>query len=62
VVLLTGDLDSYLKKYGIEEDADELKGSVKNEKPKGDSRLIIWCRDVESLVFGSRFDPTKTAL
>jgi hypothetical protein len=55
-------LDEFLpEENGIEEDADELEGPVKNEKSKGGSRLIIWCSDVESLVYGSRFDPTKTA-
>jgi len=57
--LLHGDLEAYKKKYG--KDGEESGESGKLKKAKGDSRLIVWCSDVETLVFGSRYDPEKTA-
>lgn len=37
---------------------DSKKGK---KKPKGDSRILVSCTEVENLVFGDRHDPNKTA-
>jgi hypothetical protein len=38
------------------------KGSKKGKKkPKGDPRVLVSCTAVETLVFGDRYDPEKTA-
>jgi len=37
---------------------DSKKGK---KKPKGDSRILVLCSAVETLVFGDRHDPNKTA-
>lgn len=58
--LLRSDTDSYRAKYALDEEPP-LQDSGKMKKSKGDPRVIVWCSDVESLVFGSRYDPEKTA-
>lgn len=60
VALLSGDPGAYLEKHGLENGAS-LPTNEKIKKSKGDARFIVWCSDVETLVFGSRFDPEKTA-
>jgi hypothetical protein len=61
-------LGLYKKKYDEQDEKAETGESLKLEvdsgklkKAKGDNRLIVWCSDVETLVFGSRYDPEKQA-
>lgn len=43
-------------------DQISARGSKKGKKkPKGDSRILVYCSAVETLVFGDRHDPEKTA-
>ncbi|CZT10595.1 hypothetical protein WAI453_003048 [Rhynchosporium graminicola] len=57
--LLNDDPRSFTTKYPGEEVRIENSGKVK--KGKGDMRTIVWCSEVEELVFGSRYDAGKTA-
>ncbi|KAL2066772.1 hypothetical protein VTL71DRAFT_2844 [Oculimacula yallundae] len=57
--LLNDDLGSFTTKYPGEKVKIEDAGKVK--KGKGDTRTIVWCSEVEELVFGSRYDASKTA-
>lgn len=58
--LLNDDLDSFKKRYGIEAGAP-VQAKSQGKKVKGDPRTIVLCSEVEELIFGSRFDPSRTA-
>ena len=60
VALLHGDAQPYRLKYAVAVE-EPLQETGKIKKSKGDPRTIVWCSEVEALVFGSRFDPEKTA-
>lgn len=60
--LLNDDLMTFATKYPRDDEETTRDGdSTKVKKGKGDERTIVWCSEVEELVFGSRFDASKTA-
>ncbi|RDW85232.1 hypothetical protein BP6252_02822 [Coleophoma cylindrospora] len=60
VALLNDDLDAFRTRYGMEVQA--LGGAKpQGKRVKGDPRIVVLCSHVEELIFGSRFDPARTA-
>lgn len=62
MAVLEGDVEGWKEKYDVEAGSDggEME-KMKKGRVKGERRVIAWCGEVETLVFGSRVEPGKTA-
>ncbi|POS86894.1 hypothetical protein EPUL_002421 [Erysiphe pulchra] len=67
ISLLQGNKKSYIEKYNVKEESKNnldletgLKKSGKRYQKKGEHRIIVWCSEIQALVFGHHFDRIKS--
>ncbi|RKF54678.1 hypothetical protein OnM2_095030 [Erysiphe neolycopersici] len=66
ISLLQGNKEIYIEKYDVKEESKNeidieigLKKSGKRHQKKGEHRTIVWCSEIQALVFGHQFNQTK---
>lgn len=66
ISLLQGNKKKYIEKYNVKEGSTNdvdleigLKKSGKRHQKKGEQRIIVWCSEIQALVFGHQFDQAK---